>query len=73
MKEAYWVVIQLGAFSNSSSLGVELRTSHRFKGKERNICEELGNYFGELSCLPFLESMERYWLCFLCYYFSRKS
>lgn len=35
VKEAYYVVIQLGAFPNSSSLGVELGPSHRFRGKER--------------------------------------
>lgn len=62
VKEAYCVRTQLGAFpSSSSSLGVELRSSHRFKGKERNICEELGSHFGELSCPLLLESMERYW------------
>lgn len=35
VEEAYYVVIQLGAFPNSRSLGVELRPSHRFRGKER--------------------------------------
>lgn len=52
VEEAYCVRTRLEAFPNSSSLGVELRPSHRFKGKERNICEELGSHFGELSCLP---------------------